>query len=419
MNKQMRFATFAVPLSGNKGSVSMFLGLRDVFQKAGTPVSFDVFSYYPERDKKLSPEFPDVHIHPGHPLDLFFGFLPAILLNKVLPSLVSEKWRKAIEAVQKADAVLLMGGTTFADSMLHKVPWNALAALPGIWLGAKIIFLSQTIGPLDQPLNRMAAERVIKHASGIQGRGKRSASAVRRLGINRVSYQPDLSFSMKIPLYTEIVNQNPAIANLDRFLGQHPGKKPIAFAPNSIVFQKSKKRNLDYIGCMAACIEDVGRRDFLPVLIPHSYRDLKTGLHNNDRQICMEIIKRLDNRVAFHYLDADLDARTLRAILGQMHLNVVSRFHAMVSSLATGVPPITIGWGDYKYEEVLAEFQMEKFYLPCDQFSLERFKPLFEEACKDRTALINLINQGLRDVRQNSDNIVKEIGCFLQGDDRT
>ena len=39
---------------------------------------------------------------------------------------------------------------------------------------------------------------------------------------------------------------------------------------------------------------------------------------------------------------------------------LTSRFHAMISALALGVPPVVIGWS-HKYAEVLAEFGIERF----------------------------------------------------------
>ena len=133
----MKVATFAVPLSGNKGSASMLIGLCDAFAAAGIPISIELFSYYPSRDAELAGHDSKLTVHPGHPKHLAFQIIPALVLNKLSPRLVPSTLRPHIEALSRSDAVLLIGGTTFADSMLFKVPWNVMAALPAYLMGKK------------------------------------------------------------------------------------------------------------------------------------------------------------------------------------------------------------------------------------------------------------------------------------------
>jgi colanic acid/amylovoran biosynthesis protein len=76
-------------------------------------------------------------------------------------------------------------------------------------------------------------------------------------------------------------------------------------------------------------------------------------------------------------LDADLDSRELRAVIGSTAFVVASRFHSMVSALATGVPPLTYGWGGHKYSEVLAQFNVTELGNSYNDLDIESFKTAF------------------------------------------
>ena len=156
-----------------------------------------MFSYYPKRDDQIANRLPNVSVHPGHPKHIAFQLIPLMLLSLVFPFLVPKRWRSHLKALKSADLVLLMGGTTFADSMMYKVPWNVLAALPGYLLRKPTVFVSQTMGPFSKSLNRWAARWTLRHAAAVHGRGRTSTANVEGLGVSNVSYEPDLSIRLR------------------------------------------------------------------------------------------------------------------------------------------------------------------------------------------------------------------------------
>ncbi|HEX5133008.1 MAG TPA: polysaccharide pyruvyl transferase family protein [Candidatus Krumholzibacteria bacterium] len=383
--RRLRLATFAVPLSGNKGSASMLLGLRDAFHTAGVDAHFSVFSYYPKRDAAIAAGMSDVSVHAGHPKHILV-LLPMIVLRAILPALVPSSWKRDVDALRDSDGILLVGGTTFEDSMLYKVPWNLLAALPGYWLRRPTVFLSQTIGPVRHPLNRMLARWTLSRARDVHGRGRRSDAWVHKIGVEHASYQPDLSFAMAVPAFDDVADRNEVVG---RFRERLRAEKRtfVGFAPNSIVFTKAKKRGIDYIAFMAGVMQKAHEQGHFPVLIPHSYRDDVSQIHNNDRSLCIAIRQLLPEHVDHFYVDADLTSQELRAMIGQLHLLVASRFHSMISSLSMGVPPITYGWGDHKYLEVLEEFNVPELYATFDALDVAAFAPRLQRFHAERDDL--------------------------------
>lgn len=412
MNRPLRLATFAVPLSGNKGSASMFLGLRDAFSAAGIDARFAVFSYYPRRDTAQAAGMDNVTVHPGHPKDIAFKLLPLIVLWRVLPFLVPAKWKRHIQTLRESDAVLMIGGTTFEDSMLFKVPWNLLAALPGYLLRRPTLFLSQTMGPLESRLNRWAARWTLSRAVAVHARGRRSERWVRSIGIEACEYRPDLSFTMHTPVFDTIAGENEHLDGFRRAVGQS-GRAPVGVAPNSIVYEKAKKIGKDYIAFLAGVVEAVYEQGHLPILIPHSYLEDMSTLHNNDRSLCRAVIERLPAGIEYYYLDADLSAGYLRTLVGELHLLVASRFHSMISSLAMGVPPVTYGWGHHKYIEVLEEFGVPELYDSFHALDIADCAAKLQNAHEHREELSQRIRSAYADVKRDSETVVRTIDGIL------
>jgi colanic acid/amylovoran biosynthesis protein len=417
MNRPLRLATFAVPLSGNKGSASMFLGLRDAFAAAKIDVHFSVFSYYPKRDAGIASHMDNVSVHPGHPKDILFKLMPMMLLQPAVPFLVPAAWRSHIQALRDSDAVLMIGGTTFADSMLYKVPWNVLAALPGYKLRRPTLFLSQTIGPLGNKLNRLAARWTFGRADAVHGRGRRSERWVHQVGIAKGCYQPDLSFPMATPDFDEAADKNDCIGRFRRKI-MESNRTAVGVAPNSIVYTKAKKIGKDYVEFLASAVQTISRQGHLPVLIPHSYREDISKIHNNDRSLCLAIIEKLPRGLDYYYVDADLSSGELRSLIGRLHLLVASRFHSMISSLSMGVPPITYGWGHHKYIEVLEEFNVPDLYASFAALDTSEFAAKLEAVHKERDELSQRIKSAYANIRQQSMKIPEIIMEVLSNEQK-
>ena len=406
MPEPLRLATFAVPLSGNKGSASMLLGLRDAFADAGIDAHFHVFSYYPRRDADVAASMPNVSVHPGHPKHLAFGLLPAMRAGRLAPA----SWRRHVAALDSCDVALCMGGTTFADSMGYKVPWNVLAAMPGLGRGKPVAFLSQTLGPFEKLANRRAAKWTLGRAAAVHGRGRTSTENARGIGIDGAVYRPDLSFTMRLPTFDQVAGRELVAAALAEEMASR-GAPAVGVAPNSIVLNKAAKAGLDYVGFLAGVIDAIRAEGLMPVLIPHSYRADGGGTHNNDRSLCKAVLERLtpDARRETFHVDADLSPPDLRAVIGRLHLLVASRFHSMVSALATGVPPVTFGWGHQKYSEVLAEFGAAELYTPYESMDLAAFAERFRAVSTARDEWSRRIEDALPTVKAGAAGVPAEI----------
>jgi polysaccharide pyruvyl transferase WcaK-like protein len=392
-DRVIKIATFAVPLSGNKGSVSMLHGLLDALTHDGYEVDALVYSYYPRRDSHLAATLRGVKVRAGHPLDLAL-LIPLLVLNRLFGFILPSGLRRAFRELRERDVICLVGGTTFADSMLHKVPWNLMAGLPALLVGRPFVLLSQTIGPFQRLPNRLAARWLLSRAAGIHGRGHRSVENVKSLGISVARYWPDLSFGMEL----EKARHSPRLKfwgeQLDA-LGADAADRLVGITPNTIVEAKMQRVGIDYPALLAAVVIDLDARGYRPVLIPHSFRSESQSGHNNDGPLCRRVLSLLPGGVRCLYLEEDLTSQELRLLVSRFRFLVASRFHSMISALATGVPPITIGWGDHKYIEVLEAFRVPELYLDYSEAELNAVRSKIDWLEKYRAAVIAHIEAGL------------------------
>jgi polysaccharide pyruvyl transferase WcaK-like protein len=404
---RLRLATFAVPLSGNKGSASMLWGLLDALADDGIEAEVVVYSYYPARDRGLAAGRPQLEVQPGHPLDLV-RLVPMLLLGRWLGRWLPAPLRRPYERLRACDVVCCIGGTTFADSMLYKVPWNLLAALPGLIAGRPVVFLAQTMGPFERPLNRALARWTLRRAAAVHGRGRRSAGLVRTLGIGEVSAWPDLSLTMRL----DEAAASPRLAHWQARLAALAGvRRPVGITPNTIVQAKMQAAGTDYAALLAAVMAELHGRGYALVLLPHSFRAGSRQGHNNDHQLCQEVLRRLPPEVDCLYVAEDLTSQELRLLIGGLHLLVASRFHSMVSALAVGVPPVALGWGAQKYLEVLESFGVPELYLDYADASFQAMRALLDLVERERAPLCARIARGGEDARRQAAGL----GAVLTG----
>lgn len=406
---KLRIATFAVPLSGNKGSASMTIGLVDGLRAENYDVHALIYSYYPKRDSEVAAKMPGVEVRAGHPKHLLF-LIPWLMFLKVFRWLMPSGARRAYDELAACDAVCCVGGTTFADSMLYKVPWNVMAALPGLIVGRPVVFLSQTMGPFNKTLNRMAAKWTLSRATAVHGRGERSAENVRKLGIGHAKYWPDLSLSMRL----EEAEKSPRLLHWAAQIEERArkaGVKAVGITPNTIVDGKCKSAGIDYRELMVAAMVDLHRRGYPLVLIPHSFRAGTSQGHNNDTQLCRDILSRLPAGVDCLYVEEDLTSQELRVLVSRLEFLLASRFHSMVSALAVGVPPVTFGWGDQKYIEVLEAFGVPELYVDFRHASLEAIRKCVDIVTRDRADLEQRMSAG----RKRSLDLAGRLGAELEG----
>ncbi len=117
--------------------------------------------------------------------------------------------------------------------------------------------------------------------------------------------------------------------------------------------------------------------------------------------LCRDIHARLRLGGDLLFIDRELSSQQLRYLIGRCTLFVASRFHAMVSSLAMGVPTLVIGWS-HKYREVLEMFELEEWALRDDGLTTAELLARFGELDARRTEVKATLDRHLPGVKQLS-----------------
>ncbi len=336
-------------LTGNKGGTSMlYAALDELGDDDG--VAFDLISVYPDEDSREN-TISELRIVSARPLVLLMH-LPAALA--LFPAARFRLGRRLLgispifRSYLAADVVVDMSGIAFSDGRgLPTLAYNLAVCLPPALLGRPVVKVSQALGPFQEPLNRFFAGLALRRMAFVVGRGRRSGEHLAELGVREAKVLPDTAFAMKV----DPGARKEARALLDR---EKLNRPLVVVCPSQVVDTHCRRKGIDYGREMALFVAHLVRRGRAVAIVAHS--TVSDGERNNDVSISRAIARAVaEQGLEVAVFDRDLDARVLRAIIGEADLFVGSRFHSMISALATGTPPLIIGWG-HKYREVLERF---------------------------------------------------------------
>lgn len=395
---QPRFAVFAVSRTGNRGAVSMLESAIDYLTAPQFGGVIDVFTVYPKRDRAATPR-PNVNLYGGTPAHLVFKLIPLTLLHRLLRvmhlPMAKRVWGRSMNALLRADAVLLIGGTTFTDAQPLKVIYNVACVLPAILLGKRIVFYSQTLGPFRTRFNRVAARFCLARAAVIHPRGNGSRDHVRALGFTNVQSRADSAFTLDVP--AEVEERIRAL-----YAPRLAGRTVVGISTNSIVERKCGRLGIDHNRIWAEFIEHLQAEGYCILLVPHSIRPGSRSRHNNDLHTLQDILSRLTSRDGVVVVDTPHDCKELRVVVGMADYYIASRFHSMISALCTGRPVLVFGWGYQKYREVLADFELESYGHDAADLSTAMLTEGLHRIIRDAESIREKIRRHLPEVQASS-----------------
>lgn len=397
--KRPVFSAFAVSRTGNRGAVSMLESAIDHLTGPDAGGVVNVFTVYPDADAKL-PASESVRLYSGTPLNLLFKLIPLCMLHRLMKmvrlQLPAKVWGKEMAALLETDVCLMIGGTTFSDAKLIKVPYNVACMLPAILLGKKAMMYSQTLGPFRKWFNRVWARWSLSKMDLVVPRGPGSLANVKTLNLPcRVEYFPDSAFSLKV---------DPAVDRRIREKYAHVprGRGVVGISINSIVEKKCRELGIDHHRAWVELMEYLRGRGYTVLLIPHSMRIGSKGRHNNDLLSIAEIQKLMRSMDGIYVIDEPYDCKELRVVVGLADYYVASRFHSMISALCNRIPVLVYGWGFQKYTEVMDEFELGQYVHDAAKLSGAALIAGFEEIVRDRQEIQMRIDRNLGQVQERS-----------------
>ena len=311
------------------------------------PCRFSVLTTYPA-DDRAEPAQPRVEIVSARPIEVALVLWPLAALAYGL-RLARLPWRwlcrpAGLRALRDADIVVDVAGISFVDGRgIPIVVYNALMTSLPLLLGRPTVKASQALGPFRSPVNRSLARLVLPRLRAVCARGSETEQHLRSLGLDNIEPAADLAFTMHMPEGAVVRNPRPTVG----------------VAPSAVVAGYCAKAGVDYPSLLGAFVDRmIEARDVDVVIFPHSSRSRVTGGRMDDRPVARAVHAAVTRRERVRLIDDPLGPVELRGLIAGFVLLVTSRFHAMISALATTTPVLVVGWS-HKYAEVLSEMELE------------------------------------------------------------
>ncbi len=395
MSKGPEVAVLGGSFSGNKGAASMVYAVWDGVHRQLPAAEIRVFSPYPGADRRQQESIEIV------------SFTPRDMVVRVLPSalvclLTLRRWRPRrgpAGLLARSDAALDVSGISFMDGRgLPTLIYNTLLVFLPWAFGVPIIKVAQALGPFQSWINRAAATWALRRVAWVGLRGRSTAENVAVLGLTNAEPAADVAFLLEVGAAAE-----EAASTAMPLTGE-----VTLVAPSAVVQEACDKDGIDYLGRMIHMVDGLAAVGHRVVLIAHSARATAPPGRTNDLPVCRAIAQGSSATL----IDREIDARELRALIGRARLLVTSRFHGMISGLATRTPTFVVGWS-HKYREVLDEFGLDEWAVDFRRLTDDALIDAVQRLDADASTVQRTMEAHLPTVRAAAQRNLDEVATVL------
>lgn len=271
---------------------------------------------------------------------------------------VHEKYQ---EAFDKADCVIDLNGITFVGDGTRSWLDSFVECTPSIYAkkhNNPFFRFIQSYGPFKDWRVRLLAKLDLTRLPCVMARGRLAANYCRTVAGNVPVYTlPDVAIILQPAKETWLRNYL-SLFNLQ------PGGY-IVLSPSAVIASMPTKNNSSigskHISVFANIASHYLSLGKTILFVPHMTSPIK---NHCDRVVCEKVVQILEkdstNKNCCYIINDELDCREFKALIGNAQLAIVSRYHALVAALSTGVPVVTVGWND-KYQDLLDFYESAEF----------------------------------------------------------
>lgn len=358
----------------NKGAELMLTAIREHFA-ARPEVQLAVnqfFGTYAERAK--------------------YGLLQKVALDgwgrsRVAVNLMPDEFRRSFGLVRDDDVDVLLDASGFAFGDQHP-PERTIQYAERVEAAKReekiVILLPQALGPFNTPSIRDAFQRIVEAADLVFARDDVSMEYAQDAVGNPTHLR-------QAPDFTNLVQPECTIDG--------DASDRACIVPNQRMIEKAKTDEgaAAYVPFMGRCLEAVEKVGLNPVLLIHE---------ENDDEVALAIQDHVRRNIPIRQ---NPDPAALKRFLGESHLVVGSRFHALVGALSQGVPAIGTSWS-HKYEMLFEEYRCADMLLSVPT-SEERIETCVSAATgNQRTELTSRIRTAGARLQEETIAMWKDVG---------
>ncbi|MBA2778992.1 polysaccharide pyruvyl transferase family protein [Billgrantia kenyensis] len=408
---------------GNRGAEAMLsTSMGRLREACPGDLNFNVFTYYPKSDCDLVND-PRISIYSSTPAYLVMVLFPVAMLYRLFGvlrlSFFHRFFPQSILSLARSEVLICLAGVSFVEGRTKFIPFNIATILPAMVLGVPVVKFSQAMGPFKSYINRMAARIFLGRCRQVFTRGETTHAYLRDLFSTSDRYQraDDAAFLFKSEdcLSQQAAGLEDKLSEL-KILRQS-GKTIVGVCPSVVIAKRAETAGWDYQQRMQELISGLVEKGYAVALYPNATRgEDMDKTHNNDLPLLAEIEKKLSSNISKHVVSfsGSLNAAQVHQIINSCDVQAVSRFHAMVASLASCIPVMVIGWS-HKYLEVMERFGQQDMVLDYKKGSVEPVIDCVDRLVAERTERAQQISNALPAVQKLSnvqiDYIAKLLKC--------
>lgn len=274
-----------------------------------------------------------------------------------------QRWvhKKYQDAFDKADCVINLNGIAFVGDGTRF--WQQALSERTCSIYAKrhnkpFFRFIMSYGPFKDWRVKLLAKLEFANLPCVMARGELAANYCRAVAGNTPVYAfPDVAITLQPASETWLYGY------LRRFHLQ-PGDY-IVLSPSAVIASMPAKSNSSvgskHISVFATIAKHYLSLGKTILFVPHMTSPKPSDC---DLIVCKKVVNMLANegtgKNCCYVVDDELDCREFKALISGAQLAIVSRYHALVAALSTGVPAVTVGWND-KYQDLLDFYKSAEF----------------------------------------------------------
>lgn len=290
-------------------------------------------------------------------------------------------WKEVIKAIKNAQVVISGGGSLLQDrtstrSLLYYLGIIFVAKL----FNKKVMLYANGIGPISRRFNRLLTKYIVNRVDIITLRDELSGKDLKAIGVTKppIFITADPVFSLNSD---ESKDYNPILAD-----SHVPMNKPIV----GVLFRDWFCRE-QYVTKMARLCDDlIERKDVNVLFIPMEYEE--------DIAISKEIMSHMKNSA--YVIDQKLDYKTIIGLIGELHMILSMRLHALIFAALQNIPMIGFVY-DPKVKYFLSSLELPSAG-NIEDLDMIKINKLIDEIYMNYDSYINKLNNVNKNMKKKS-----------------
>ena len=303
--------------------------------------------------------------------------------------------RNTIRQYKKCNFIIDMsGGDSFSDIYgLKRMIRESFYKLIAINNNIPLILGPQTYGPYNKKISKILARKIIKNATLVFSRDKKSSDLIYDLAKIRPIDTTDLAF--RLPYEKKEKTKEKSIGINISALMWNEGFN----GKNQFELKVDYKK---YINDLILNIKQRG--EYKIYLISH----VNASGIEDDYKLCEELAKKYDIYVAPKF-ETPMEAKSF---ISTLHLLIGSRMHATIAAFSSGVPTISLAYSK-KFEGLYNSIGYN-YYIDAKKYNTETALEMTKKFIKNIKTMIADEKKSLKLANEKLNNFDRNLGEFIK-----